>query len=219
MQLGSDNPTVLTGVRRRPDLRSGCCALVAIKARAKCKSRLADVLDARGRLQLVRAMLSRVLDELRLARTIHRIIVLSPERDEVPADIPVLADRGDDLNHALMEARATLLGLGVMRLLVLPADLPHITAAEIDCFVQAGRQGFALAPDARGTGTNALLLSGMQPFEFRFGTNSRWLHLIEARRAGFQPQVLHAPGISVDFDVPDDLSRGRLGGEEQQCQS
>ncbi len=196
----------LRGLPRPVDPRLGCCALVAIKRRADGKGRLADVLPPAVRVALVRAMLAHVLDALAGAQTVRQIVVVSPERDEVPAHIPVLADRGAGLNVALAEARAALLEFGARAILVLPADLPRVTSAEIDRCVRAGRRGFVLAPDASGTGTNALYLRGAAPFDFHFGEDSRRLHLREAQRRGSAPRVFRSTGLCLDVDAPSDLT-------------
>jgi 2-phospho-L-lactate/phosphoenolpyruvate guanylyltransferase len=195
----------LSGLRQRIDPRLGCCALVAIKRRAACKGRLADALAPPQRLALVRAMLAHVLEALAGAQTVRQIVVVSPERDDVPAHIPVLADRGAGLNVALAEARAALLEFGARAVLVLPADLPRVTPAEIDRCVRAGRRGFALAPDAGGSGTNALFLRGDVPFDFHFGADSKRLHLREAQRRGLTPRVFRSAGLRMDVDAPADL--------------
>jgi 2-phospho-L-lactate guanylyltransferase len=196
----------LKGLPRPVDPRLGCCALVAIKRRADGKGRLAGVLPAAERVALVRAMLRHVLEALAGAQSVRQIVVVSPERDAVPAHIPVLADRGVGLNAALAEARAALLEFGARAILVLPADLPRVTSAEIDRFVRAGRRGFALAADASGTGTNALYLRGATGFDFHFGADSRRQHLIEAQRRGFAPCVHRSTGLGMDVDAPADLS-------------
>jgi 2-phospho-L-lactate guanylyltransferase len=197
---------LLTGFTRPVDARHGCCALVAIKRRADCKGRLAGVLPAPERLMLVRAMLAHVLAALSGAQTVRQVVVVSPERDDVSANVPVLADRGAGLNVALAEARAALLEFGARAILVLPADLPRVTAGEIDRFVRAGRSGFVLAPDAGGLGTNALYLRGAGPFEFHFGADSRRLHLREARRRGYTPRAYRSSGLCLDVDTPADLA-------------
>jgi 2-phospho-L-lactate guanylyltransferase len=195
--------TVLGDMTRR----RGACALIAIKERARCKTRLADVLAPAQRMDLVRSMLTAVLAAAGNAQTVHQVIVISPERDTVPAGIPVLADTGESLNTALIQADAVLRELGCQEVVVLPADLPMITPAEIDELVRAGRAGgFAMATDAAGIGTNALCLVGTPPFRFQFGPESRRLHLQEARRLGSTPQVLHLPGLEFDVDSPADLN-------------
>jgi 2-phospho-L-lactate guanylyltransferase len=194
--------TVLGDLTRR----RGACALIAIKERARCKTRLADVLGPTERVDLVRSMLTAVLAAAGNAQTVHQVIVISPERDTVPAEIPVLADTGESLNTALMQAHTMVRELGCHEIVVLPADLPLITSAEIDELVRAGHAGgFAMATDAAGIGTNALCLMSTQPFRFQFGPDSRRLHLQEAQRLGSSPQVVHLAGLEFDVDSPADL--------------
>jgi 2-phospho-L-lactate guanylyltransferase len=184
------------------------CALIAIKARAQCKSRLAEILTPAARLQLVRTMLDAVLVAARGAQTLRQILVVSPERDCVPAEIPVLADTGGGLNGALSAAQLALHEFGCQELVVLPADLPQVTAADIDGLVRAGRPGgFAIAPDAAGVGTNALYLNSPQPFRFRFGPDSARLHLEQAHSMGLLPQVVQLAGLEFDVDSPEDVRR------------
>jgi 2-phospho-L-lactate guanylyltransferase len=190
----------------RLDRHLGACALIAIKARARCKTRLAGTLADSARLELVQSMLARVIAATRSARTVHQTIVVSPERDQVPTEVPVLADTGDSLNGALEQAHRLLRELGCGELLILPADLPRITATDIDALVRAGRTGgFAIAPDSSGTGTNALYFASMLPFRFQFGPDSFSLHLQEGQRGGLQPQVVRLPGLAFDLDSSADL--------------
>jgi 2-phospho-L-lactate guanylyltransferase len=187
--------------------RRGACALIAVKERARCKTRLTDVLGPPERIELVRSMLTTVLAAAGNAETVHQVIVLSPERDTVPPEIPVLADTGESLNTALIQAHAMVRELGCQEIVVLPADLPLITPAEIDELVRAGRAGgFAMATDAAGVGTNALCLVSTHPFHFQFGPDSRRLHLEEARRWGASPQEVHLPGLEFDVDSSADLN-------------
>jgi 2-phospho-L-lactate guanylyltransferase len=188
--------------------RRGSCALIAIKARNRCKTRLAGVLAPSDRIELVRAMLRSVLHAARNAPTVQSVLVISPERDILPADIPVLADTGESLNSALMQAHRMVHELGCHEVVVLPADLPEITSADIDELVRAGRAGgCAIAPDAAGVGTNALYLTTPAPFQFQFGPDSRSLHLREARRLGLSPREIRLPGLEFDIDSPADLER------------
>jgi 2-phospho-L-lactate/phosphoenolpyruvate guanylyltransferase len=184
----------------------GACALIAVKARVRCKTRLSGSLAPPARIQLVRSMLAAVLSAAGAARTLSQLIVVSPERDSIPEEVPVLADTGRCLNSALTEAHRMLRKFGCREVVILPADLPNITAADIDGLVRSGRSGgFAIAPDADGTGTNALCLVSPHPFRFQFGPDSRRLHLAEAIRLGLTPQVIRTPGLEFDVDSPTDL--------------
>jgi 2-phospho-L-lactate/phosphoenolpyruvate guanylyltransferase len=201
--------TVLGNLARR----RGACALIAIKERARCKTRLAGVLAPAARLDLVRSMLNAVLQAAGNAQSVHQVIVISPERDTVPAGIPVLADTGESLNSALVQAHAMVRELGCHEVVVLPADLPMVTSAEIDELVRAGRTGgFAIASDAAGLGTNALCLVSTLPFHFQFGPDSRRLHWQEAQRLGVSPQLVNLPGLEFDVDSPADLEQ--LDGQQ-----
>lgn len=184
------------------------CALVAVKSRALCKSRLAGALAPAARLTLVRCMLAHVLEAAREAPSITRVLLVSPERDVVPDDTAVLHDAGESLNHALTQAHARLAALGFTAALVLPADLPRVTGAELEQLVHAGREtGFAIAPDQAQRGTNALYLPLGTAFRFSFGHDSLRLHLIEAERLGMRARVVQLPGLAFDVDAPQDLAR------------
>ena len=189
-------------------MSAGCWAIVPVKARTACKSRLAARLPAEARLRLVRLMLNRVIAALQASNTVARIAVVSPERDTLADDIVVLEDAGGGLNAALDGARRVLLAQGAEEILILPADLPFVTASEIDSLVEAGRQaGIALAGDAAGVGTNAIYLSAPSSFRFQFGPGSRSRHLTEAERLGRRTQLVHADGLEFDLDVIDDVVR------------
>ena len=200
--------TVQGDLTRSVDRRRGACALVAIKERERCKTRLKEAVDDPTRVALVRSMLAAVLTAAASAQTVHRTIVVSPERDQIPTTVPVLADTGESLNTALSQAHRMLRDFGCHEVVVLPADLPQVTAAEIDALVRAGRcGGFSIAPDTTGTGTNALCLVSAQPFRFQFGPDSQRLHLQEAQRMGLTAQIVRLPGLAFDVDSPGDLQR------------
>ncbi len=151
-------------------------------------------------------MLATVLTAAASAETVRQVIVVTPERDRIPAEVPVLADTGESLNMALSQAHNMLREVGCREIVVLPADLPRITAVEIDTLVRAGRAtGFSIAPDATGSGTNALCLASLQPFQFQFGPDSRRLHCQQALALGLSARIVRLPGLQLDVDLPADL--------------
>ena len=201
-------PMAVTWPLQRLERRRGACVVIAVKERFRCKTRLAGALSPTARLGLVRSMLATVLAAAGRAQTVREIVVLSPERDTVPAEIPVLADTGEGLNVALTQAVRVFGTSGYDELVILPADLPSVCAGDIDALVRAGRQGgFAIAPDAADVGTNALCLVSPTTFQFQFGRNSMQLHLKESRRWGLSSQILRRPGLQFDVDLPDDLQQ------------
>jgi 2-phospho-L-lactate guanylyltransferase len=186
---------------------SSCCAVIAVKHRAICKTRLADVLTPEQRLKLVRSMLNSVIAAAIGARTIGTVVVVSPEQNDLPPEIRVFRDKGLGLNAALNMSFEALRQIGFREVLVLPADLPRITSLDIDAVVVAARRsGFSIAPDAKDLGSNALCTTEEGPFRFQFGANSKLRHLREAHRLGLVAEVIRRPGLAFDVDTPSDLS-------------
>ncbi len=186
-----------------------CAAIIAVKRRSLGKSHLADCLSAQARIELIRAMLDRVVEAAQGATTLTQVLVVSPERDRLAERIPLLIDGGTGLNEAFERARGVLRGRGVRRMLALPADLPGVCPADLDALVSAAGDGVAIAADRRGSGTNALVYPVDLPLTFHFGLDSRRLHVEEARKLGIEPVIVSRPGLDFDVDLPADLVRLR----------
>jgi 2-phospho-L-lactate/phosphoenolpyruvate guanylyltransferase len=185
-----------------------CCAVIAVKARALGKTQLASQLVPAERVALIRMMLMRVIAATRGAASVSSTVVVSAERDTIPFSIPVLADRGAGLNEALTTARDSLRSGYIRWLVVLLADLPQLRSIDVDSLVSGARAcGVAIAPDATGTGTNALCLNVGLPYRFCFGPGSRAAHAAEAERLGLAPRFVYRDGLAFDVDSPADLRR------------
>jgi len=181
-------------------------ALVAINARSRCKTRLADYLSPGERQRLVGCMLNHVLQAIGASTTVRHIAVVSPERDALAADVLQLPDPGAGLNHALMAAAQRIEQLGGKELLILPADLPLVAAADIDALHGAGRKtGFALAADESRQGTNAIFTALPNRVPFAFGVESYLRHRTAAAEQGLQAALVDRPGLSFDVDGYADL--------------
>lgn len=187
-----------------------CWAVVAINTRLRRKGRLRRALDAADRELLARQMLDTVLAAADRARSIARVLIVSPDRQELPEGYEVLHDAGTGLSGAFELALARKRG-EARAFVLLPADLPQLAAADIDALVRAGRPAqIGIAPDRRGTGTNGLYLDTRLDFRCRFGGASRVRHEAEARRLGIEPAIVIRPGLASDLDTPADLrSLGR----------
>ena len=88
-------------------------------------------------------------------------------------------------------------------LLVLASDLPLLNEDDLAAVTM---EDCAIAPDRRGTGTNALLWPTRPLPGFFFGENSFERHDASARAAGLEPKIVRRPGLAHDVDLPDDLS-------------
>ena len=190
-------------------------AVVAVKGTANGKDRLRSALSAEERQRLILTMLHDVLGALSSTRGIQNISVLTRDHSFVPSGFGHIDDVGCGLNFAVGHAAAVLARAGVRSMLVLPADLPFATAADIEMLLQAGKQHPAvIAPDARGSGTNALLLSPPELVQPRFGPNSYSIHQAAIPMAGASLATVARPGLAHDVDLPEDLETlaGKAGG-------
>jgi 2-phospho-L-lactate guanylyltransferase len=113
--------------------------------------------------------------------------------------------------HAAREAERR----GATRLVVVHADLPLLRSDEITALLAAAEStGFAVAPDQRGTGTNALCVSPLSRLRLHFGPASLERHLAEAAAHGLSPAIVRSPGLAFDVDETDDLRAWRKLTEE-----
>jgi 2-phospho-L-lactate guanylyltransferase len=118
----------------------------------------------------------------------------------------VLHDTGTGLNAAFDLARAHARAAGAGEPVLLPADLPHLTAADVDALVVAGRHArIAIAPDRHGIGTNGLYVPTVLELPFQFGVDSRARHEAEARARSIDPAIVMRSGLAADLDTPADL--------------
>ena len=198
-------------------------ALVPVRSLGGAKTRLGEPLDAEERTELVRAMLRRTVQEARAAAGLDTVMVVSLDRDLLEEARALGASsylqEQDGLNQGLEEARRAI-DIGAAALLVLPVDLPGVSASALDTLVNAAeearrgapdRPAVVLVPDRHGTGTNALLLVPPGAIPFRFGEGSRAAHATAARAAGASYVELDGP-LDFDVDTPADLLEADMRG-------
>jgi 2-phospho-L-lactate guanylyltransferase len=198
--------------------------VVPVRSLSGSKSRLGEPLDPEERADLILGLLRRTIAAALAARGLAGVAVVSQDMVLLRLARHMGADavlqKTEGLNHALVEAR-TALCAEATALLVLPADLPGVTADAIDAFVEAarltadgnpGRATVGLVPDRHGTGTNALFVSPACAIEFEFGEGSRAAHMAAAASAGAAYFEMDGPPLSFDLDTPDDLLQADLAG-------
>lgn len=187
---------------------STCWAVLALKPPGAGKTRLASALTVRAREHLVWSMFQHVVFALQQTEEIDRIAVVTARREPMPAGVMTVDDPGRGLNPALHAGVAAAHTAGAREVLILHADLPTLTADEVDRFIRTGRKAdLAIAPDTAGTGTNALFLPTATAFSFHFGVDSLRQHLGEASRQQLRAQVINLPGFALDIDEPIDLQQ------------
>lgn len=190
-------------------------AVVPLSARARMKTRLAPVLDQAEREALVFALAGRVLAVLGASPPVDETLVVSPDQGILDwatrhGAIPVLQTRGD-LNDGLEVGRRQAIVRGASQLLVIFADLPLLTGADVSGLFErlSASHPVVIAADRRGQGTNALVQrpATALPFAFGQGSATRYRKLAEA--VGIVPAVCSLPGTRFDVDTPADLERLR----------
>jgi 2-phospho-L-lactate guanylyltransferase len=182
-----------------------CWAIIPVKGNDLGKQRLAGVLGDAARSSLVRDMLDHVVAAVRGAKGIDRIALVGSSRHGQGEHIALLPDPGTGLNPAVLSAIAAAEAQGATRVVVIFADLPQLTAPDVELLAAA--PGIAVAPDRHDAGTNALSLPlpGASGFTFCFGPDSFARHQAEAQRTGLAVEVIRSPGLQRDIDEPADL--------------
>jgi 2-phospho-L-lactate guanylyltransferase len=112
---------------------------------------------------------------------------------------------------------------GAQSALILPADLPFVTPADVQQMLAVvrevngnGRCLIAICADAAQQGTNALLLHPPTPFTFHYGPGSYQRHLQEAQRRNRTVCAIQVPGLQFDLDLEADWHRYQAKVNEKQ---
>jgi 2-phospho-L-lactate guanylyltransferase len=192
-------------------------AVVPVKALARAKSRLAEHLPDEVRRRLVLAMLEDVLTALAAVTALAGICVIACDAEVGGMAVRFGAEwlrepQSLGYNEAVAFAAAELCARGAQAMLVVPADIPGVSAHEIDAVLSAlpaapPARRAVLVPSFDGRGTNAALLAPPGAFPLRFGEPSFEGHCVSARAHGVVTAVLHLPGAALDLDTPADLER------------
>ena len=203
-------------------------AIVPVRSLSGAKSRLGEPLDPEERAELILALLRRTVAAALAARRLDSVAVVSRDVELLTQARAMGAasvlQESDGLNKGLSETRDSACGEATA-LLVLPADLPAVSAEAIERLIEAAeetalrepeRPVVVLVPDRHGTGTNALLVAPPNAIEFRFGEGSRAAHAAEAVAAGAAYVELDGP-LAFDLDTPEDLREADMGGLDHEA--
>jgi 2-phospho-L-lactate/phosphoenolpyruvate guanylyltransferase len=192
---------------------SQTAVIIPVKQLAQAKLRLAAVLSPAQRRRLVLTMLEDVLSVVSNVSAISDIIVVTPDAEVAALAMDhgtqILREEGQGgLNPALVSGLALARSRGAGRALVLPADVPLATAAEVAEIVESAsgaRSQMTVVSSRDGAGTNALLLAPPDAMQPEFGEGSFVRHVAQAVALGLEFRVLRLPGVAADIDEPRDL--------------
>ncbi|MEN4013201.1 MAG: 2-phospho-L-lactate guanylyltransferase [Chloroflexota bacterium] len=190
----------------------GLWAIVPVKPLRRGKSRLAGVLSEDERALLNFTMLSSTLRTLREVDEIEQILVVS--RDPAALSLArefnsrtVQEDGQPELNTALQRATVVAQMYAAQEILILPADLPLLSAGDIRKILAYAKQPpvIVIAPDRRNDGTNALYMNPAGIIEYRYGPGSFHQHTEQAAKKGIRVEICQLSTLSLDLDLPEDL--------------
>jgi 2-phospho-L-lactate guanylyltransferase len=187
-------------------------AIVPVKPLRRGKSRLSGVLSLEARTALNHYLLSNTLEILASIREIEYSLVVSrdPEALTIAREYgarTVQEQGSSQLNIALTRATMVAVSHSVRGVLVVPADLPLLTADDIHEVVKRAEDPpvVVITPDRHHKGTNALLISPPGLIRYEYGPDSFQKHCLQAKRAGARLEVCERGSVALDIDFPEDL--------------
>lgn len=187
-------------------------AIVPVKPLRRGKSRLAGALSEDERTELNRTLLQHTLETLTDIKELEEVLVISrdPQALTIARNYGARTVREDgqpELNTALKRATVVAQVYATRGVLVLPADLPLISRADVMTLIERASEPpvVVIAPDRHEKGTNALLISPAGLIEYDFGENSFQRHCEMVRKTGARLEIVNLPSLGLDLDVPEDL--------------
>jgi len=190
---------------------SGVWALIPVKAPEQAKSRLLSVLQPHECAMLSRSMFMDVLHALENAASISDIGVLTDDQDVAALARQlghhVIEDNsGGNLCDGLDCAARFIAEQKASSVLVMPGDIPTVSAANIDELITRHSAELSVCPAIRDGGTNALVCTPPDAVQFKFGKNSAQRHLDAGEQAGLKVERLALSAFFRDIDLPADLA-------------
>jgi 2-phospho-L-lactate guanylyltransferase len=192
-------------------------ALVPIKQLSLSKQRLNNSLGD-DRQKLTEAMLNDVLSALAASQEIDQIAVVTSDpmlaaQIQQRGHLVIQENEPHGLNSAIKTGVEAIRKRGAKTVVVLPADVPLITAEEVDRLVSSYEQQsqadsgmvVGILPSGDRKGTNCLILDAEQAFTFRYGVDSFELHCRSVKSHNGKVISLDSSTVSLDIDEPEDV--------------
>lgn len=184
-------------------------AIVPVKATATSKKRLATLLSPRERANLTICMLTDVLKAIESSEVEQTVVISSDVTIQKTAhtfNATYLPEKQPGLNVALEQATHWLTSKHVDSILILPSDIPLVSAEDITKIIGLGfEEKSVVLSSSHDGGTNALLKKPPDLMPVLFGTNSFERHIKEALARNIKPKIYESPRIRMDIDSAEDL--------------
>lgn len=198
-------------------------AIIPVKPLHDSKRRLAHVLSAEARADLIHYFLDNLLAVLNETPGIDRVLLVAGDPpvttlgQKYGAEL-LIETTPAGLNAAVARGVGYAVDRGATATLILPVDLPFARVEDIEQMLAplptdllptatlptAHRPLLAITGDETENGTNALLLAPPGDFTFHYGPDSFEAHLLEAALRGRDACIINAPGLRFDLDTESD---------------
>jgi len=188
-------------------------ALVPVKDLSTAKERLAGMLSSYQRTSLAFAMLEDVLEALTRSKGLDRILIVTCDETAMELalkmGVGVIKESEQRGESSSVDSAARICkDMEAESLLVIPLDVPLVTAEDIESILKNGSASpsVILVPSRDRNGTNAILKRPPDVIPSRFGHDSFRLHIKEAMKRGVSYEIQIMPNLSLDIDTPEDLA-------------
>lgn len=187
-------------------------AVIPMKSLHSAKSRLSNILTAQQRKNLAMYLLNTTIKELKESNFISEIVIVSS--DEAVKNysslnnLTFVKDSDKGVNEAVILADKYCVDNGINANIVIPQDLPFISAKEIDeiCTISNKyHKCIIICPSKRFDGTNILFRKPPGVIKTHYDNNSYMNHLKEASKFKIPIESLDLVKLRFDLDTKEDL--------------
>src|SRR5688572_24730669 len=187
-------------------------AVIPMKSLHSAKSRLSNILTAQQRKNLAMYLLDATIKELKKSNFISEIIIVSNDKAlkqySCINNLKFIKDSDEGVNQAVILADKYCIDNGINATIVIPQDLPFISAKEIDeiCTISNKyHKCIIICPSKRFDGTNVLFRKPPDVIKTFYDDNSYINHLKEARKFNIPIESLDLDKLKLDIDTKEDL--------------
>lgn len=186
--------------------------IIPVKSPCEGKSRLNGVLNAAERYDLNVRLFTHTFAQAGELAALADVYVISRSEDVLDAArsrgfAAISEPDHADLNDAVTRASRRACEAGASELMVVPVDIPWLTAERLRQRIIAFRAScdVMIISDCAGSGTNVLLWRPSENAEFAYGGESARRHADIALRLGLRVVTCQDRRLSFDLDTPRDL--------------
>ena len=187
-------------------------AVIPMKSLHSAKSRLSNILTAQQRKNLAMYLLDATIKEIKKSCIISEIIIVSNDKAvknySCLNNLIFIKDSEEGVNKAVILADNYCIDNGINANIVIPHDLPFISAKEIDKICTMSNKYhkcIIICPSKRFDGTNILFRKPPDVIKTHYDDNSYMNHLKEAYKFKIPIECLDIVKLRFDLDTKEDL--------------